>query len=599
MRGVAELRGARVREPAAHRGGVVSLCYTAGPMSGWSIDLGTTHTRVARWDDATGQPRLLEMPRICRKPGGSGDPLEGSRLIPSATQVLGARDLWTRIGAWPAVSRRFFWGKQAIIGRPALEENESFVSPAFAPSFKLFLEREALRPLVRAGSQSYTARDVARMFTRELLAEVQHVTGERIRDVALTAPVEAFETYRAELQQIAKLLGIQKVKFVDEPIAAATGYGLSLTSDRLVLLVDFGGGTLHVALAQMSRESLDAGHSRVIAKSGRPVGGTFVDRWLLAELGRRLGVPLEREPDDPARRARYKLMLQESRRVKEALFFAPTASFTVLPEELASLGSASRELLSKLDFTRDDLVEVLRVRGVYGLLDDCVESVLQQASQMGITQNAIQDVLMVGGSTLLPGIFPRIESRFGRDRVRSWQPFEAVAFGACVFAAGRANLSDHIVHDYAFVTYDAKTREPQYTVIVPRGTRFPTSREHWKRQLVPTCALGEPETMFKLIICEVGQSHGATEFVWDAQGHVHRVGAESPTGPQVESKVIVPLNESDPTLGYLDPPHPPSDRRPRLEIAFGVNDDRWLIATVRDLLSRKLLLDGHPVVRLL
>jgi len=62
--------------------------------------------------------------------------------------------------------------------------------------------------------------------------------------------------------------------------------------------------------------------------------------------------------------------------------------------------------------------------------------------------------------------------------------------------------------------------------------------------------------------------------------------------------VVVPLNASSPTLGYLEPPHDPRDRRPRLEIGFGVNSERWLIATVRDLLTHRDLMHEEPVVRL-
>jgi hypothetical protein len=205
---------------------------------------------------------------------------------------------------------------------------------------------------------------------------------------------------------------------------------------------------------------------------------------------------------------------------------------------------------------------------------------------------------MVGGSTLLPRVYPLFEERFGRNKIRAWQPFEAVAYGASVFSAERFGQSDYIVHDYAFVTHERKTNAPQYNVVVPRGTRFPTAREFWKRQVTPTCSLGEPETMFKLLICEIGMNGGGggeRRFLWDASGGLHVLGGDKPGD---NDKVIVPLNETNPTLGYLDPPHPPSDARPRLEIAFGVNDDRWLCATVRDLLARRVLLQDTPVVRL-
>jgi hypothetical protein len=151
------------------------------------------------------------------------------------------------------------------------------------------------------------------------------------------------------------------------------------------------------------------------------------------------------------------------------------------------------------------------------------------------------------------------------------------------------------VHDYAFVTHDARTGAAQHTVVIPRGTRFPTAAAFWKRQLVPTCSLGMEETTFKLLICEVSRGDALDRrFVWDAAGDLHKLG-----GTSGEGHVVVPLNEAAPTLGYLDPPHSPRDRRPRLEIAFAVNAERWLVATVRDLLTQRELMRDEPVVRLL
>ena len=91
---------------------------------------------------------------------------------------------------------------------------------------------------------------------------------------------------------------------------------------------------------------------------------------------------------------------------------------------------------------------------------------------------------------------------------------------------------------------------------------------------------------------EIGRGAAdAKRFGWDAGGNLKVL--------QERNQVLVPLNASNPTIGILDPPHAPSDRRARLDIAFGVNEDRWLIATVRDLKTTKLLLDRVPVVRIL
>ena len=197
-------------------------------MSGWAIDLGNSHTRVARWDEDSAAPRLLELPTICRVPGGT-EPLAAPRLIPSATEILQDPTWWARVGRRRLLSRRWFLGRLAWIGRPAVDRNLGSILPGYVPAFKPYLDREALRVLAQVGRKSYTARDVARLFVRELFAEIKRSTGERIRDLVLTTPVEAYETYRAELSRVARHLGVDRVRFVDEPVAAALGYGLGLS----------------------------------------------------------------------------------------------------------------------------------------------------------------------------------------------------------------------------------------------------------------------------------------------------------------------------------------------------------------------------------
>lgn len=563
-------------------------------MTAWAIDLGNSHTRVAQWDEALGAPRLLELPAVCRLPGGS-EPLEAPQLIPSATEII-ERPEWTaRVGQWPVVGRRWLLGRLAWIGRPAIERNAGYRRPGFAPAFKPVLDREALRPLVQLGRRTYSARDVAHLFLRELLAEIKRSTGHRVREAVLTTPVEAYETYRAELTRIVRQLGIRKVRFIDEPVAAALGYGLGLGRPRRVLVVDFGGGTLHFALVALSARDAESGAARVLAKEGRPLGGNRVDEWLLHEFCLRLGFDIDTRAGDEENAFWRRLMLREACRVKEALFFKPSAIFHLTPPDYLRVGApAAAGEFPWLEITRERLVQVLEQRGLYRALEECLVCVLAQSQPLGIGEAEIEEVLLVGGSTLLPDVYPFFEGRFGRDRVRAWQPFQAVAFGACAFAAGGVGPADFIVHDYAFVTYDGETHKKQYTVIVPRGTRFPTPPDFWRRALVPTCALGEPETLFKLLVCELGDGDDGRKFVWDEQGRLHLAGA-APGG----EPVVVPLNEANPTLGMLDPPHSPRDRNPRLEVSFAVNDQRWLCATVYDLKTRKWLLKDARVVRLM
>ncbi len=558
-------------------------------MAGWALDLGTTNTGIAEWDDDAGQPRLVELPAICRDRNGR-EPLEAPRLVPSAVDLLDRPAFFDRLGRWPPLERRVFVGHRARIGRPALDRNYGVTHPSFVPTFKPALATESLRPMARVGREVVTARAAAHAFLRELLGEVKAATGHRPRDLVVTSPVTAFETYRAEVQAILKRLGVSRVRFVDEPVAAALGYGLSLSEDRTVLVVDIGGGTMHVVLVRMSAHGALSGQATVLAKRGRELGGNAVDGWVLADLCREMGNPLEETADDEGTRLWRRLMLAEACRVKEAVFFDESAEFLFTP---AGASRAARGPgTGYVAFTRARLSQILDTSGFLRGLAVSLDDVLEQGR---VAAGAIDDVLLVGGSTLLPGVYPLLEQRFERRRLRAWQPFEAVAYGAAAFAADRMAARDFIVHDYAFVTHDAATGAAQHTVIVPRGTRFPTPKAFWKRQLVPTCALGVEETTFKLVICEVSRGDGQDRrFVWDAAGDLHKVG-----GTAGDAEVVVPLNASAPTLGYLDPPHSPRDRRPRLEIAFGVNAERWLVATVHDLLTRRELMSSEPVVRLL
>lgn len=561
----------------------------------WAIDLGTTNTGIARWSEAAGAPRLLELPDICRRPGRT-DPQEAPRLVPSAVQVLPGHDLWTRLGRWPFFAQRTFWGRQGLVGRAALEANQGVRSPAFCPSFKGALARTPTRTLAQVRGETFNARQIARIFLRELFRAVAETSGERVRDLVVTTPVEAFEAYRLEVLQAAQAVGVRRVRFLDEPVAAALGYGLGLDAPRQVLVVDFGGGTLDLAVVSLSARDVQQGAAKVLAKEGRPVGGDVVDAWLLDAFAARLGVRLDGLGEEVAMWRR--LMLDEARRVKEAVYFEPQATFSVVPgDEVSGLAAQLRDRPRYLDVHRDEVVSVLEAHDLYAILADCCDGIQARLRALGGDEDQIDEVLMVGGSTLLPGIYPAFERRFGRDRVRAWQPFEAVTYGAAAYAAGRVGQSDFLVHDYALVTFDPTTHEKQYVTIVPRGTRFPTPPDFWSRRFVPTCSLGEPERIFQLVVAEVGHAGGDRRFTWDAEGNVRRVGGAG--GPATEAPLVVPLNAANPTLGRLDPPHPPGDRTPRLEIRFGVNEERWLVGTVIDLLGPRVLLKEAPIARLL
>jgi len=539
----------------------------------WGLDFGTTNTRVARWDSTAGAPRALSLPRASRRPEG-GDETFAASAIPTMVRLREDPDLWARLSARPWLRGRVSWGSWGSIGRAAEEAGQA---PALATSLKPTLARSALQTVARVNGRAVSAREATRAFLRELLVQVRELSGSRVDALALTAPVDAYEDYRAELASLCAELGVRRTRHVDEPVAAALGYGLSLSASRRVLVVDFGGGTLDIAHVELDAGAAERGACRVLGKAGRALGGTDVDRWLLEDVLARADVQLTLDEAGGAgfwRRA----LLDEARRLKESLYFQEEGMF------LAPAGGPGQR--DEVSYRREDLVTLLEARGLPRQLDEALDEAL--AASGG--DAAVEDALLVGGSTLLPGVYAGLQRRFGRDRVRAWQPFEAVALGAAALCADAVRPADFIVHDYAVRLHDAAGR-PYHEIVVPRGTRFPTPEDLWRRQVVPVCPLGEPERVFKLVICELGSVAGQDRALgFDQAERARRVEGD---------RLIVPLNERDPAMGRLDPPQQPTDAAARLDVALGVNADRWLCATVRDLRTERELMRGHPVVRLL
>ncbi len=538
----------------------------------WGLDFGTTNTRLSRWDPAAGAAQVLRLPRAARGED-STDPLRAPTAVPTVVHLRADLGFWGRLGATPALRGRVSWGRWADIGREAEAHGKD--RAAVARGLKPWLSRAPLQTLATVDGRPVSAREAARAFLRELFLEARELTGTRIDPLTLTTPVDAYETYRAELGKLVGELGVKRARFVDEPVAAAIGYGLGLGHTRRVMVVDFGGGTLDLALVELDAAGTAQGTCRVLGKSGRTLGGDDVDLWLLDELFERAGVPLSTgQAGEPGfwRRA----LLSEARALKESLYFTDHGVFLA--------PGAGPGMKQDIAYTRDDLAGLLERQGLTAALRATTDEALQAAGGL-----EPEDILMVGGSTLLPGVFAHFQQRFGRDRVRAWQPFEAVSLGAAALAAEAWAPADYIVHDYA-IRVHGDDGKPAHEVVVPRGTRFPTADDFWRRRIVPACALGEPERVFKLVICELGPTPGQAQLGFDAEGRARLAGAQ---------RMVVPLNERDPTMGTLNPPHPPGEVGARLDLALGVNADRWLCATVRDLKTEKVLLKGEPVVRLM
>lgn len=546
----------------------------------YGFDLGTTNSIIARWNRIDKTADLIELNDISR--GISDDQIiENQHAIPSAL-FLGD------------IKRFLFFLKQEIqIGMQALNRYNYINNHRFVHDFKPYLMADGFKTMTKIDRVPYSARKVTRLFLGEICTHLKKEYGKRPKSITFSVPVDCYEPYRAQLKQIAKSLHIKCFRLIDEPVAAAIGYGLCIDDPQNVFVFDFGGGTLDIAIVRFEDRISPQGRCQVLAKQGLALGGNNVDAWLVEHFCRQLSYELnEKEKDDSY--FWYRLMLKEACRIKENLYFKERETFYLMPpEEYQNFEvrayAKDNSLDQPLDITRQEFIEILKDNGLYRMIQLANDNLF---TATGLQKKDISNVLLVGGSSLLPEIHSYFEKEFGRSKIQAWQPFNAVAYGACAFGANHIKKTDFIVHDYAFITYDKKTHEPQYNIIIPKKTLFPTTRGFWKRKVTPTCSQGIPETIFKLIVCEIGESLGSDQtFIWDNRGKLHSVTGGS-------DKLIIPLNENDPTLGTLDPPHSPRDISARLEISFMINEEKWLCATVYDLKIQRYLLSEEPVVQL-
>ena len=443
---------------------------------------------------------------------------------------------------------------------------------------------ESGRAVARVGGRAFTAQDIASLFLREVIRTLEARFDEEVTDVTIATPSGFYETYRAELQAIirrvkrrgwwervwARFPGKQTgivFRTVDEPVAAALGYGVNVGRPTTLVAFDFGGGSMEAAVVRTDgARTVETGQAEVLAKQAVELGGDDIDRWILERF-----VPsaLHDWPE-------WEVALQwEAERVKLLASAGSEGDFTF-----------RNESFGKLDY--NVLSDILAGNGLYARIRELLDALITELqTRHGVPPGDIDDVILEGGSTLLPEIRNVVGDVLGREKVREWLPFEAVARGACIFAGG-AHVEDFIYHDYALRLLPDDAGEAEYELLIPGGTRFPTVDNFVTRYYAPGF---DGQQHINLFVCEVGRVAGRP-VDWTERPNGSRCFVPGTAG---ERAFCLCLNEADPVL-----PLSPAGRgtAPRLRVTYSVDENRWMCVTVHDLHRKTDLRVRHPVVRL-
>lgn len=528
-------------------------------MSGrLGVDFGTSNTVLALWDERRGEGVPLHLPDFGRL-FKQGD--ETISLIPSLIHYAKENRRWIgnqvlQKGLYNS-NQTFRWMKRYISHR----------SP-----YKVRINGGEITPFI-AGQD----------FLSTVLIFAGQEMGLGDEEIAFSAPVEAYEHYENWLSSVAESAGMPRFRLIDEPSAAALGYGAHIQPGNVYLIFDFGGGTLNasVVLMEPEEEATLGRRCRVLGKSGLEIGGTSIDQWLFEDVLRLNG----RQDSEEDIRRMSNALLVECERVKEVLSFSMEADLSVMNPETGAVLEA--------DFTRSSFEDLLDRHDLYARITQAVRSAIRDAEERGYGEDRIQAVLMVGGSSQIPSVQRTVRQMFGRERVQSNRPLDAVARGAAAFVSG-VDFYDHIQHDYAIRYREAETGDYNYKIVVERGTPYPTQSPVLRLTIK---ASHDEQTMLGLAIFEMGQQFQRIgqpiELVFDPGGAAR---IQQVTPHEQEQRSLFWMNERSPTFLIADPPAARSE--PRFEVEFLIDQNKRLVINARDLKTGQLTHQNYPVVKL-
>ena len=527
-----------------------------------AIDFGTSNTCIARWNPVTQQPETLNLPGLSHQVG------QNPPLIPSLVYVEDASQ------------------KKVVVGQAVRDRGLDLASDArFFRNFKRGIGADIQGFLPELDGQIVSFEQVGQWFLTQLIEKINADTPD-VESLVLTVPVDSFEAYRHWLGQVCQSLPVDQVRILDEPTAAALGYGMAEQENLLV--IDFGGGTLDLSLVRLDG-SVQAGKqplgfllkwgkkslsesgqkvktARVLAKVGQNLGGSDIDNWLVDYFSATQG--LVTSP----------LTTRLAERLKIQLSSQPQASEVYFNDETFET--------YELELDRSTMESILKEHQFFGMLDSSMTQLLQQARRQGIEVSDINAVLLVGGTAQMPAVQTWVKQYFEPEKIRCERPFEAIAQGALQLSQG-VELKDFLYHSYGIRYWDRRNNCHNWHSLIKTGQPYPMSQPV---ELVLGASV-ENQPSIELIVGELGAETGGTEVYFEGDRLITRRLNSS-------QNQVQPLNDREGarTIAQLMPPgYPGSDR---IKVLFQVDQQRFLRMTVEDLLTNQTLLENQLVAQL-